>query len=145
MQTLQYIVKTSKQKIMNTKMIIFCCVFLLLSWTYDQPYLQFIHEKQYPITWCIFPFYMSAYADQNHAPSLAAARLEFSLLNLWTKKDKHYSAYLFSHSRMPRHSLLTINGSCGFHIHARHRYVPLHDHDHDDCTLHQDYNLTFRS
>jgi hypothetical protein len=39
---------------------------------------------------------MSAYADQNHAPSLAAARLEFSLLNLWTKKDKHYSAYLFS-------------------------------------------------
>ncbi|MBU5416405.1 hypothetical protein [Anaerobutyricum soehngenii] len=62
MQTLQYIVKTSKQKIMNTKMIIFCCVFLLLSWTYDQPYLQFIHEKQYPITWCIFPFYMSAYA-----------------------------------------------------------------------------------
>ena len=92
-----------------------------------------------------FDFYMSAYADQNHAPSLAAARLEFSLLNLWTKKDKHYSAYLFSHSRMPRHSLLTINGSCGFHIHARHRYVPLHDHDHDDCTLHQDYNLTFRS
>lgn len=48
-------------KIFNVKFATFCAAFLILSWTYDQPYLQFVKEKNYPISWCIFPFYMSSF------------------------------------------------------------------------------------
>ena len=58
MKTLKYIMKTSAQKIFNVKFATFCAAFLIMSWTYDQPYLQFVKEKNYPISWCIFPFYM---------------------------------------------------------------------------------------
>ena len=61
MKTLKYIMKTSAQKIFNVKFATFCAAFLILSWTYDQPYLQFVKEKNYPISWCIFPFYMSSF------------------------------------------------------------------------------------
>lgn len=61
MKTLQYAVKTSLQKILNVKMAIFCAAILILSWTYDQPYLQFVREKDYPISWCIFPFQMTSH------------------------------------------------------------------------------------
>lgn len=61
MKTLKYIMKTSTQKIFNVKMATFCVAFLILSWTYDQPYLQYVKEKAYPISWCIFPFYMTSY------------------------------------------------------------------------------------
>lgn len=61
MKTLKYIMKTSLQKIFNVKFITFCIAFLILSWTYDQPYLNFVQEKGYPISWCIFPFYMSSW------------------------------------------------------------------------------------
>ena len=39
MKTLKYIMKTSAQKIFNVKFATFCAAFLILSWTYDQPYL----------------------------------------------------------------------------------------------------------
>ena len=42
MKTLKYIMKTSAQKIFNVKFATFCAAFLILSWTYDQPYLQFV-------------------------------------------------------------------------------------------------------
>ena len=38
---------------------------------------------------------MSAYADQNHAPSLAAARLEFNLTKYEPKKVQIRSLYFF--------------------------------------------------
>ena len=38
---------------------------------------------------------MSAYADQNHAPSLAAARLEFNLTKNEPKKVQIRSLYFF--------------------------------------------------
>lgn len=60
MKTLKYLWKTSLQKICNVKVATFFITFLMLSWTYDQPYLQFVQEKQYPISWCIFPFYMTS-------------------------------------------------------------------------------------
>lgn len=45
MKTLKYIMKTSAQKIFNVKFATFCAAFLILSWTYDQPYLQFVRRK----------------------------------------------------------------------------------------------------
>ena len=62
MKTLQYTLKTSLQKIFCVKTGIFCAAFLILAWTYDQPYLQFVKEKEYPISWCVFPFYMTSYS-----------------------------------------------------------------------------------
>lgn len=62
MKTLKYIWKTSIQKIWNVKVGTFCIVLLILSWTYDQPYLQFVQENNYPISWCIFPFHMTSYS-----------------------------------------------------------------------------------
>lgn len=61
MKTLQYTMKTSVQKIFSIKFVFFCIAFLILSWTYDQPYLRFVQEKGHPISWCIFPFYMSSW------------------------------------------------------------------------------------
>lgn len=62
MKTFKYIWKTSHQKICNVRFGSFVIVFMILSWTYDQPYLQFVLEKNYPISWCIFPFYMTSYS-----------------------------------------------------------------------------------
>lgn len=62
MKTLKYTMKASMQKILNVKVATFCAALLILSWSYDQPYLGFVHEKDYPISWCIFPFYMSSFA-----------------------------------------------------------------------------------
>ena len=56
MKTLKYIMKTSAQKIFNVKFATFCAAFLILSWTYDQPYRQLVKEKNNPISWFIFPF-----------------------------------------------------------------------------------------
>ncbi len=60
MKTLQYVLKTSKFKIANIRMIIFFTTFFILSWNFNQPYVAFIEEKGHPITWCIFPFYMTS-------------------------------------------------------------------------------------
>ncbi len=61
MKSVQYIIKNTGKKIISNRMAIFCIAFIILSWTYDQPYLQYIQEKNHPITWCIFPFYMAAF------------------------------------------------------------------------------------
>lgn len=61
MKTLKYTMKASIQKIFNVKTATFCAAILILSWSYDQPYLGFVQEKNYPISWCIFPFYMSSF------------------------------------------------------------------------------------
>lgn len=62
MKTLNYTMKISAQRIWNAKTAVFVVSFFLLSWTYDQPYLQFVREKNYPISWCIFPFYMTSFS-----------------------------------------------------------------------------------
>lgn len=56
MKTLQYTLRTSQQKLINSRAAIVCVTFLILSWTYDQIYLEFVWEKAYPINWCILPF-----------------------------------------------------------------------------------------
>lgn len=61
MKTLKYTMKASIQKIFNVKVATFCAAILILSWSYDQPYLRFVQEKNHPISWCIFPFYMSSF------------------------------------------------------------------------------------
>ncbi|MDO4337226.1 MAG: hypothetical protein Q4C91_03955 [Eubacteriales bacterium] len=57
----QYINKTSMVKIFNNKVGTFLLIILVTAWSYDQPYLRFVQEKQYPISWCIFPFYLISF------------------------------------------------------------------------------------
>ena len=39
--------------------------------------------------------------------------------------------------------VILLNDSCGFHIHAHHRYVLPHDYAHDENTSHLDYTQVF--
>lgn len=61
MRTIRYIGKTSYLKIWNSKVGTFLLIFLIYAWSFNQPYLQFVKEQNYPISWCIFPFCMSSY------------------------------------------------------------------------------------
>ncbi len=58
---IRYIWKTSIVKIFNNKVGTFLLVLLVTAWGYDRPYLQFVREKAYPISWCIFPFYLASF------------------------------------------------------------------------------------
>lgn len=62
MKIIRYIGKTAITKIFNSKICIFFFVFLIYAWSFERPYLQFISEKGYHISWCIFPFCMTSYS-----------------------------------------------------------------------------------
>ena len=57
----RYIGKTSLVKIFNNKVGKFLLILLVTAWGYDKPYLNFIREKSYPISWCVFPFYLASF------------------------------------------------------------------------------------
>lgn len=59
---LRYIRKTSEIKIFNSKVGTMLLLMLAAAWRYDRPYLKFVQEKNYPISWCIFPFHLASYA-----------------------------------------------------------------------------------
>lgn len=57
----RYIGKTSMVKIFNVKVGTFLLLILVTAWNYNQPYLEFMKEHQQPISWCIFPFYLTSF------------------------------------------------------------------------------------
>lgn len=57
---LRYIGKTSMVKIFNSKVGTFLMLILAMAYSYDKPYLKFVQEKNYPISWCIFPFHLAS-------------------------------------------------------------------------------------
>lgn len=59
LKLVKYIEKMSVKKIFNSRMLAMALIMLMLSWEYDQPFLEFVKQKEYPITWCIFPFFLS--------------------------------------------------------------------------------------
>lgn len=61
MKLIRYMGKSSVIKIFNSKVGTFLLILLVTAWSYSQPYLNFVKEKNYPISWCIFPFYLSSY------------------------------------------------------------------------------------
>lgn len=61
MKQLQYIWKTSILKIYNIKFATFAVVILVTCWSYNRPVKMFINAVNYPISWCLFPFFMSTF------------------------------------------------------------------------------------
>lgn len=62
MKLIRYIGKTSVTKLFNSKTGTFLFAFSIYAWSAVQPYLQFVRENEYPISWCIFPFCMTSYS-----------------------------------------------------------------------------------
>ncbi|HIS32951.1 MAG TPA: hypothetical protein IAB44_15605 [Candidatus Limivivens intestinipullorum] len=61
MKLLRYIRKTLGLKLLNVKVMLFLLLLILLPWDYSQPYLTYIEGWDYPISWCIFPFYLASF------------------------------------------------------------------------------------
>lgn len=61
MKLIRYIGKTFINKMWNSRMIVFLLLLLGTAWSYDEMYLGFVKAKEYPISWCIFPFYLTSY------------------------------------------------------------------------------------
>ncbi len=59
MKQLQYIWKTAILKIMNGKTMAFAWIMLVTSWSYNRPMNRFIDAVDYPVSWCVFPFFMT--------------------------------------------------------------------------------------
>lgn len=61
MKQLRYIWKTSILKIRNIKVTTFALVILVTCWSYNRPVKLFIKSVNYPISWCVFPYFMSVF------------------------------------------------------------------------------------
>lgn len=61
MKLLQYIWKTTILKVWNSKVATFAMVILVTCWSYNQPMKTFIQSVDYPVSWCVFPFFMAAF------------------------------------------------------------------------------------
>lgn len=60
MKNVKYIWKSTLLKIMNGKIGTFLLILLVTSWTYDRPMKDFIQSVDYPVSWCLFPFFMAS-------------------------------------------------------------------------------------
>lgn len=58
---IKYIGKTSIIKTLNSKILTMAVIMLATAWEYDQPFLEFVRQKNYPISWCIFPFFLASH------------------------------------------------------------------------------------
>lgn len=57
---IKYIWKSTLLKIMNGKIGTFLLILLAASWTYNRPMKNFIQSVDYPVSWCLFPFFMAS-------------------------------------------------------------------------------------
>lgn len=61
MKLFRYTRKTFGLKMRNIKVALFLFLLLVIPWDFSQPYLIYIKEWDYPISWCIFPFYLASF------------------------------------------------------------------------------------
>lgn len=57
----RYIKKSAMIKIFSSKMAAVALIMFVTAWQYNQPFLEFIKLKNYPISWCIFPFFLASH------------------------------------------------------------------------------------
>lgn len=58
---IKYIGKTSINRTLNSKVLAMAIIMLMTAWEYDQPFLEFMRQKDSPISWCIFPFFLASH------------------------------------------------------------------------------------
>ena len=56
-----YLRKSTLVKILNSKMAVVIMIMFLMSWQFDQPYLEYVKQVNHPVSWCIFPFILSSH------------------------------------------------------------------------------------
>ncbi len=61
MRFFKYVRASSLIKIFNSKVGLFILILFITGFRYSQPYLEFVREKNYPISWCIAPFYFASF------------------------------------------------------------------------------------
>lgn len=61
MKLFRYTRKTFGLKMRNIKVALFLFLLMVIPWDFSQPYLIYIKEWDYPISWCVFPFYLASF------------------------------------------------------------------------------------
>ncbi len=61
MKQLQYIWKNSVFKICSSRTAVFALIILLVCRSYARPLNRFMDAVDYPVSWCVFPFFMANY------------------------------------------------------------------------------------
>ncbi len=59
MKLFQYIWKSSILKILNGRTMVLALIMPVICWDYNQPMARFIDAVDYPVCWCVFPFFMA--------------------------------------------------------------------------------------
>jgi len=60
MKFIRYAIRSLWVKLINDKILAFACVMGLFTWIYARPYVAFCAETDHPITWCLFPFFLTS-------------------------------------------------------------------------------------
>lgn len=60
MKILNYIKKTSILKVLNVKVFTFALLLLVTCWNFNRPIMTFVNAVDYPVSWCVFPFFMTS-------------------------------------------------------------------------------------
>ncbi len=61
MKQLQYIWKNTILKICNSRSAAFAIIMLVICRSYAKPLRQFMDAVDYPVSWCVFPFFLTNY------------------------------------------------------------------------------------
>lgn len=61
MKLVRYIGKNSLLKLYNNKTAFFAIMIAVTCWSYNRPMYRLCQEVDYPVSWCVFPFFMSSY------------------------------------------------------------------------------------
>lgn len=61
MKVLQYIWKSTALKLLNEKMGTFLLIMAVICWTYNSPMRLFVQSVHYPVSWCVFPFFLASF------------------------------------------------------------------------------------
>lgn len=60
MKKLMQIGKAVQTKIFTDRMFLYFLIVLVIFWKYEEPYINYVKQVGYPISWCIFPFVMTS-------------------------------------------------------------------------------------
>ncbi|HBA96850.1 MAG TPA: hypothetical protein DCZ23_01955 [Lachnospiraceae bacterium] len=60
MKQIRYIWTCTQMKIVNSRMAAFALLMFFLAWNYNMPVRRFVQEMDYPVSWCVFPFILTA-------------------------------------------------------------------------------------
>lgn len=104
MKQLWQIGKESRGKIFTSRMLLYFLIVLAFFWKYEQPYIEYVRQVGYPITWCIFPFLMTS------APAVITVYFCVIYINADIPFTQHIQMYSMIRSGRKRWAVTQIGG-----------------------------------